>query len=109
MDKIKFPYRSDGHLAFLHVVQESGSWAKHNLDVEYDYFISPDDSHSRGASGDGEYVSGTHLSPRAARRKGEPWLYAGQTLNFNYRRLCVMPDSGINGIADLRGKIVAHK
>jgi len=109
MDKIKFPYRSDGHLAFLHVVQESGSWAKHNLDVEYDYFISADDSHKLVASGDVEFVSGNHLSPYAARMKGDPWVYVGQTLNLNYHRLCVMPDSGINGIADLRGKIVAHK
>ena len=109
MDKIKFPYRSDGHLAFLHVVQESGSWAKNNLEVEYDYFISADDSHKLVASGEVEFVSGNHLTPYAARLKGDPWVYVGQTLNLNYHRLCVQPDSGINGMADLKGKVVAHK
>jgi hypothetical protein len=34
MEKIKFPYRSDGHLALLHVIHESGAWEKHGLDVE---------------------------------------------------------------------------
>jgi len=109
MDKIKFPYRSDGHLAFLHVVQESGSWAKHNLEVEYDYFISAEDSHKLVASGEVEFVSGNHLTPYAARLKGDPWVYVGQTLNLNYHRLCVQPNSGINGMADLKGKVVAHK
>ncbi|HEX9445864.1 MAG TPA: ABC transporter substrate-binding protein [Candidatus Binatia bacterium] len=109
MDKIKFPYRSDGHLAFLHVVQESGSWAKNNLEVEYDYFISADDSHKLVAKEEVQFVSGNHLSPYAARVKGDPWVYVGQTLNLNYHRLVVLPDSGINGIADLKGKIVAHK
>ena len=109
MDKIKFPYRSDGHLAFLHVVQESGSWAKHNLEVEYDYFISAEDSHKLVAKGDVEFVSGNHLTPYAARLKGDPWVYVGQTLNLNYHRLCVQPNSGINGMADLKGKVVAHK
>jgi ABC-type nitrate/sulfonate/bicarbonate transport system substrate-binding protein len=109
MDKIKFPYRSDGHLAFLHVVQESGSWAKHGLDVDYDFFISADDSHKSVAKGEVEFVSGNHLSPYAARLKGDPWVYVGQTLNLNYHRLVVQPDSGINKMSDLKGKIVAHK
>jgi ABC-type nitrate/sulfonate/bicarbonate transport system substrate-binding protein len=109
MDKIKFPYRSDGHLAFLHVVQESGAWAKHGLDVDYDYFISADDSHKLVATGEVEFVSGNHLSPYAARLKGDPWVYVGQTLNLNYHRLAVLADSGIDKISDLKGKVVAHK
>jgi hypothetical protein len=28
MEKIKFPYRSDGHPALLHVIHESGAWEK---------------------------------------------------------------------------------
>ena len=45
MDKVNFPYRSDSHLPFLHVVHDSGSWAKHGLDVNYDYEITSEDSH----------------------------------------------------------------
>ena len=109
MDKIKFPYRSDGHLAYLHVVHEAGCWEKHGLNVDYDFFISADDAHKGVAKGEVEFVSGNHLSPYAARLKGDPWVYVGQTLNLNYHRLVVQPDSGINKIADLKGKIVAHK
>jgi ABC-type nitrate/sulfonate/bicarbonate transport system substrate-binding protein len=109
MDKIKFPYRSDGHLALLHVVHDSGAWAKHNLEVEYDYFIEAKDAHKMVASGEVEFVSGNHLTPYAARLKGDPWVYVGQTLNLNYHRLCVQPNSGINSMADLKGKVVAHK
>ena len=109
MDKIKFPYRSDGHLAYLHVVHEAGCWEKHGLNVDYDFFISADDAHKNVANGEVEFVSGNHLSPYAARLKGDPWVYVGQTLNLNYHRLCVQPDSGINKISDLKGKVVAHK
>src|ERR1051326_158024 len=63
MDKIKFPYRSDGHLALLHVIPDSGAWAKHNLEVEYDYFIEAKDAHKMVASGEVEFVSGNHLTP----------------------------------------------
>ena len=41
MDRVHFPYRSDSHLVFLHVVYESGSWEKHGLEVNYDYEILP--------------------------------------------------------------------
>ena len=109
MDKIKFPYRSDGHLAYLHVVHEAGCWEKHGLNVDYDFFISADDAHKNVANGEVEFVSGNHLSPYAARLKGDPWVYVGQTLNLNYHRLVVQPDSGINKISDLKAKIVAHK
>ena len=104
MDKIKFPYRSDGHLALLHVIHDTGAWAKHNLEVEYDYFIEAKDAHKLVADGEVEFVSGNHLTPYAARLKGDPWVYLGQTLNMNYHRLCVQPSSGINSVADLKGK-----
>jgi len=109
MDKIKFPYRSDGHLAFLHVVYESGSWAKHSLEVEYDFFISAQDAHQAVAKGEVEFVSGNHLSPYAARTRGDQWVYVGQSLSLNNHRLVVRADSGINKMQDLRGKTVAHK
>ena len=51
MDKVNFPYRSDSHLPFLHVVHDSGSWAKHGLDVNYDYEITSEDSHNNVANG----------------------------------------------------------
>jgi ABC-type nitrate/sulfonate/bicarbonate transport system substrate-binding protein len=109
MDKIKFPYRSDGHLVFLHVVHESGSWEKHDLEVDYDFFISAQDAHRSVAKGEVEFVSGNHLSPYAARLKGDPWVYVGQTLNLNNHLLVVLPDSGINKITDLKGKMAAHR
>ena len=31
MDKVSFPYRSSSHLTLLHVIAESGAWAKHGL------------------------------------------------------------------------------
>ena len=51
MDKVNFPYRSDSHLPFLHVVHDSGSWAKHGLEVNYDYEITSEDSHKNVANG----------------------------------------------------------
>jgi len=62
MDKVNFPYRSDSHLPFLHVVHDSGSWEKHGLDVNYDYEISSEDSHKNVANGTVEFVGGNHLS-----------------------------------------------
>jgi len=109
MDKIKFPYRSDGHLAFLHAVHEAGVWEKHGLEVDYDFFIGAQDAHRAIAQGEVEFVSGNHLSPYAARMKGDPWVYVGQTLNLNHHRLVVRQDSKINQIEDLKGKAVGHR
>lgn len=109
MDKIKFPYRSDGHLAYLHVVHEAGAWEKHGLEVDYDFFIEAQDAHQAVAKGEVEFVSGNHISPYAARVQGDPWVYVGQTLNLNYHRLVARQDSGINKIADLKGKTVGHR
>ena len=109
MDKVHFPYRSDSHLTFLHVVGESGSWAKHGLEVEYDYFISSEDSHRDVANGSVEFVGGNHLSPYIRRPKGDKWVYLGQTVSLLRHRMVVRPDSGISRVADLRGKKVATK
>jgi ABC-type nitrate/sulfonate/bicarbonate transport system substrate-binding protein len=107
LDKINFPYRSPGHLALLHVVYESGSWAKHGLDVNYNYMISSSDAHDLVPKGEVEFVGGNHVSSYAARAHGDNWVYLGQTLNQVNIKLIVRPDSGINGVADLREKIVA--
>ena len=71
MDKIKFPYRSADHLTLLHVIQESGAWEKHGLHVDYDIYIGPDEAHTAVANGEVEFVSGNHISPYAARLKGD--------------------------------------
>ena len=63
MDKVQFPYRSESHLPFLHVVGQSGSWEKHGLQVEYDKYISSEDAHANVANGSVEFVGGNHLSP----------------------------------------------
>lgn len=107
LDKIAFPYRSPTHLSLLHVIAESGAWEKYGLDVEYDRHISSGDSHDAVAAGDVEFVGGNHVSTYGRRARGDKWVYLGQTLNsIPYRSLCVRPDSGITGIADLRHKTV---
>ena len=109
MDKINFPYRSSSHLPFLHVVGESGSWGKHNLDVEYDRFISSEDAQNNVADGSVEFVGGNHVSPYAARTQGDQWLYLGQTVGLLDHSLVVREDSDINGVADLEGKVIATR
>ncbi len=109
MDKIHFPYRSESHLPFLHVVAESGSWEKHGLQVEYDYFISADDAHKSVADGSVEFVSGNHLSTYAKRAQGDKWVYVGQTVNMLNHRLVTTAGSGISKVSDLKGKVVGTK
>jgi ABC-type nitrate/sulfonate/bicarbonate transport system substrate-binding protein len=109
MDKVQFPYRSESHLPFLHVVGHSGSWEKHGLQVEYDKFISSEDSHKNVANGTVEFVGGNHLSPYIKRPEGDRWVYLGQTVSLLNHRMVVRADSGINKVSDLRGKKVASK
>ena len=106
MDNIHFPYRSSRHLALLHVIAESGSWEKHGLRVEYDYHITSEDAHKAVAEGSIEFVGGNHLSPYAARSRGDRWVYVGQTQNVYPLKLIVREDSGIDSIEDLRGKVI---
>ena len=74
MDKVNFPYRSDSHLPFLHVVHDSGSWEKHGLDVNYDYEITSEDAHKNVANGTGRVrrrqSSNTLHSPARRRPMG---------------------------------------
>jgi ABC-type nitrate/sulfonate/bicarbonate transport system substrate-binding protein len=109
IDKVSFPYRASTHLNLLHVVSESGSWAKHGLDVNYNYQISKTDAHRAVASGEVEFVGGNHISTYGHRARGDSWVYLGQTLNSVTPKLVVRPNSGINGIADLRGKKVGTR
>jgi ABC-type nitrate/sulfonate/bicarbonate transport system substrate-binding protein len=109
MDKISFPYRASTHLNLLHVIAESGAWAKHGLDVNYDFQIQKGDAHRLVASGEIEFVGGNHISTYGHRARGDKWVYLGQTLNAVNPKLVVRPDSGINGIADLRGKRIGTR
>ncbi len=109
IDKISFPYRASTHLNLLHVIAESGSWAKHGLDVDYDFQISKSDAHRAVASGEVEFVGGNHISTYGHRARGDKWVYLGQTLNRVDPKLVVRPDSGINGIGDLRGKRIGTR
>jgi len=104
MDKIAFPYRSSSHLVLLHVVAQSGAWAKYGLDVEYDRYIRSVEAQEAIEAGDVEFVGGNHVSTYGLRARGSNWAYLGQTVNQVVHQLVVRPDSGINGIADLRGK-----
>jgi ABC-type nitrate/sulfonate/bicarbonate transport system substrate-binding protein len=109
MERVQFPYRSDSHLPFLHVVAESGSWEKHGLQVDYNKFISSEDAHKNVANGTVEFVGGNHLSPYIRRPQGDKWVYLGQTVSLLNHRMVVRPDSGINTVSDLRGKRIATR
>lgn len=109
MDKIAFPYRSSTHLPLLHVIAESGSWAKHGLDVEYNRRISSSRAHDAVLKGEVEFVGGNHVSTYGRRARGDEWVYLGQTINAVSRQLVVHPDSGIDGVADLREKVVGTR
>jgi ABC-type nitrate/sulfonate/bicarbonate transport system substrate-binding protein len=104
MDHINFPYRASAHLALLHVVAESGAWEKHGLDVNYAFKISSKDAHRDVPTGDIEFVGGNHVSTYGKRARGDNWTYLGQTVNRLDHRLVVRPDSGINGVRDLKEK-----
>ena len=109
MDKVNFPYRSDGHLRLLHVIAESGAWEKHGLQVDYDKYISAGDAHKGVADGSVEFVGGNHISTYAARTRGDRWIYLGQTVEKVNLCLVVRPDSPITGVSDLKGKLVANR
>jgi ABC-type nitrate/sulfonate/bicarbonate transport system substrate-binding protein len=109
VDKVAFPYRSSSHLPLLHVIAESGSWEKHGLDVAYDHYISAGDAHKQIPSGEVEFVGGNHVSTYAHRARGDKWVYLGQTVNYVRSKLCVRPDSGINGMDDLFEKKVGTR
>jgi len=106
MQKVHFPYRSSSHLSFLHVVAESGAWEKHGLEVEYNFPISAKEAHKAVAEGSIEFVGGNHVSTYAKRTRGDKWVYLAQTVNTLNHRLVVRPDSGIERVADLKGKII---
>jgi ABC-type nitrate/sulfonate/bicarbonate transport system substrate-binding protein len=109
MDKVHFPYRSDSHLAFLHVIAESGAWAKHGLQVEYDYFISSEDAHKGVANGTVEFVGGNHVSTYSKRTEGDRWVYLAQSVSLLNHRLVARPESGISKVVDLRGKVIGSR
>lgn len=109
MDKVHFPYRSDSHLPFLHVVAESGAWEKQGLQVEYDYFISSEDAHKNVANGSVEFVDGNHVSTYAKRTHGDRWVYLAQSVSLLNHRLVVRADSGISKVSDLKGKVVGSR
>src|ERR1700752_5332873 len=109
MDKIAFPYRSNTHLSLLHVIAESGSWEKYGLDVEYDKKISSSRAHDAVLKGEVEFVGGNHVSTYGRRARGDEWVYLGQTINAVSRQLVVRADSGIDGVGDLREKVVGTR
>lgn len=104
MDHVQYPYRSDSHLALMHVIAESGMWEKHGLDVDYQWEINREDAHSRVPTGEVEFVSGNHVSTYAARARGDNWVYLGQTVSMNNVKLITKKDSDINSWADLKKK-----
>jgi ABC-type nitrate/sulfonate/bicarbonate transport system substrate-binding protein len=106
MQKVNFPYRSATHLSFLHVVGQSGAWEKHGLEVNYDFRISAHEAHRAVAEGSIEFVGGNHVSTYGKRAHGDRWVYLAQTMNVLNHALAVRADSGIDSVADLKGKTV---
>lgn len=109
MDHIQFPYRSHSHLVLMHVIQESGAWARHGLEVEYEKQISREDAHKYVPTGEIEFVSGNHVSTYAARARGDTWTYVGQSMSSNYVGLVVRGDSDIEKLSDLRHRKVGAR
>jgi ABC-type nitrate/sulfonate/bicarbonate transport system substrate-binding protein len=103
-DHINFPYRSESHLALMHVVAECGAWERQDLSVDYDKEISRSDAHKLVASGEVEFTSGNHVSTYAARVRGDKWVYLGQSVSLNRFSLVTRADAGINKLADIKGK-----
>src|SRR5207244_10781434 len=101
MDKIQFPYRSESHLPFLHVIGQCGSWEKHGLQVEYDKCISSEDAHKNVANGTVEFVGGNHLSPYIRRPDGDKWVDLGQSVRRLNHRLGLRPDTAPTSLAGL--------
>ncbi len=104
MDHINFPYRDAGHLAFMHVVAECGAWERQNLSVAYDKPIGRGDAHKLVPTGEVEFTSGNHVSTYAARARGDNWVYLGQSVSENRLSLVTRFDSGIDRIADIKGR-----
>lgn len=109
MDTIQFPYRSPGHIPLLKTIDESGAWEDFDLNVEYDYYIGMEESHEKLASGEVEFVGGTHLSPYAERTRGDDWVYVGQAIDGVEFSLATRPNSDIKQVSDLKGKVVTTK
>lgn len=109
MDRIQFPYRAHSHLVLMHVIQESGAWARQGLDVDYERVISREDAHELVPKGEVEFVSGNHVSTYAARARGDTWTYVGQSMSNNNVALVTREDTGINSIADLRHRKVGSR
>ena len=103
-DHINFPYRSESHLALMHVVQECGAWDRQNLVVDYDKEISRGDAHKLVPTGEVEFTSGNHVSTYASRVHGDNWVYLGQSVSLNKISLATRDDTGIRKVADVRGK-----
>ena len=107
LDHINFPYRSSSHLLLHHVIAKSGSWEKHGLDVNYDYFIGAEEAHADIPTGKVEFVSGNHITPYGHRARGDEWVYLGQATNVANLSLVVRKDSEISQVSDLREKTIA--
>jgi hypothetical protein len=87
VDKISFPYRASTHLNLLHVIAESGGWARQGLDVNYDFQIAKGDAHRAIKNGEVEFVGGNHISTYGHRARGDQWVYLGQTMNTVHPKL----------------------
>jgi ABC-type nitrate/sulfonate/bicarbonate transport system substrate-binding protein len=90
----------------LHVIAESGSWEKHGLNVDYKKHIGSVASQEGIQSGDIEFVSGNHVSTYGLRARGSDWVYLGQTVNRVNHQLVTRYDTGIQSVADLKGRRV---
>lgn len=110
MDDIRFPYRGGRHTAFLEVIDDSGAWENHGLNVDSDrQIVESDDAKDALLRGGIDFVGGNHLSPYAERTRGKDLVYVGQTTSHLNLSLVTRPGLDVETIEDLRGKRVGAK
>lgn len=109
MDKVRFPFRSDRHLALLHVTAMSSAWARHGLEVDYDSHIGAKEGQVGVMAQEIEFLNGNHLATYANRTRGDSWVYLAQAIDRLNLKLVTRPDTGIAGIDDLRGRRFATR
>lgn len=107
MDKVRFPYRSAGHLALLNIVAESGSWKRQGLSVDYNFYVGPQEAHDLLRSGKVEFISGNHITPYIARATGDDWIYLAQAAIYIRHALVLKKGSKVRSLKDLKGKSLA--
>lgn len=106
-EKIHVYYRASSHVPLWKVMEEAGFLHKHGLAMDFGSMEGMRGKAMQGLrSGEIDIVSGNHHNLYARRAlHGEPFVHVGQS-NNKWRENCMAARTGINGVADLKGKRV---